>query len=240
MVKNDIVYFLREGNNEELRYSLRSVERNFPHRKVVFYGGCPKGITPDRHVNVSQNSPTKWQNVRNMIRLACKDDELTPDFWLFNDDFFVMKPVKNLPPLYNKTLMEHIIEVENRHDGMQTGYTKLLRHLYATLKRFDPTLEPLNYATHMPLLINRKNALKTLKTFPNEPMFRALYGNHHKIGGEHRNDCKYTSWLKPPSIETQFLSTSDQSFAFDYVGQYIRAHFTDKSRFENGKNDRTK
>lgn len=234
--RHDIVYFLKQSPlNEELRYSVRSVVQNFPHRKIVFYGGCPYDMTPDRHVNVSQNSPTKWENVRNMIRLACKDDELTPDFWLFNDDFFVMQPVDDLPPLYNRSLWRHIIEVEERHKGQRTAYTIQLRHLCHTLTLIDPDTEAFNYATHMPILINRKKALKTLTEYPNEPMFRALYGNHHKIGGEHRDDCKITDWLKIPDYkERQFLSTTDASFNNDPVGRYIRDSFTKKSRFENG------
>lgn len=238
MAKNrhDIVYFLKQTpTNEELRYSIRSVVQNFPHRKIVFYGGCPYDMTPDRHVNVVQNKPSKWQNVHYMLGVACKDDDLTPNFWLFNDDFFVMKPVDELPPLYNRSLWRHIVEVEERHQGQRSAYAIQLRHLCRTLTLIDPDTEALNYATHMPMLINRKKALKTLTEFPNEPMFRALYGNHHKIGGEHRDDCKITGWLKIPDYkDRQFLSTTDESFLHDEAGRYIRAQFTEKSRFENG------
>ena len=81
--KYDIVYCLKEAwTNEELRYSLRSVEENFKYRMVVFYGGCPGKLTPDRHVRVIQSQPTKWERVRNMLYLICDDDELTEDFWL--------------------------------------------------------------------------------------------------------------------------------------------------------------
>lgn len=59
----DIVYFVKESDeNEELRYSLRSL-KNFPHKRVWFYGGCPKGLKPDVHVYVEQNEQNKWQNV---------------------------------------------------------------------------------------------------------------------------------------------------------------------------------
>ncbi len=59
----DIVYFVKESaQNEELRYSLRSVEKNFPHRNVWFVGGKPKGLTPDKWHAVNQDRETKWGN----------------------------------------------------------------------------------------------------------------------------------------------------------------------------------
>ena len=55
---NDIVYFVKGSRkNEELRYSLRTL-KNFPHRKVFFYGEFPDGLVPDRHIHVKQNQPT--------------------------------------------------------------------------------------------------------------------------------------------------------------------------------------
>ena len=91
---NDIVYFVKESReNEELRYSLRTL-KNFHHRKVFFYGGCPDGLVPDQHIHVRQNQPTKWQKVQMMLKLACNNPHITANFWLFNDDFFVMQEVK--------------------------------------------------------------------------------------------------------------------------------------------------
>ena len=89
----DIVYFVKDTQvNEELRHSLRSL-KNFPHNKVWFYGGCPDGLKPDYHIEVEQDQPTKWQNIFKMFKLACSNKDITKNFWLFNDDFFVMKPI---------------------------------------------------------------------------------------------------------------------------------------------------
>ena len=55
-MNNDIVYFVKNTEeNEELIYSLRSVDKNFPFNKVWFFGGCPKGLTPDVHIPVVQD-----------------------------------------------------------------------------------------------------------------------------------------------------------------------------------------
>lgn len=230
---NDIVYFLRDGDNEELRYSLRSVEKNFPHRNVVFYGGKPNGIEPDRYVKCEQTGPTSSWSVRHMIEQACQDDDLTPDFWLFNDDFFIMRPITNFAPRHQGLMIDHIKEVETLH-GCATPYTDLMRHQLETLKKFMNPDRALDYTVHMPLLVNRKDALLTMKTFPAEPMFRTLYGNHRQIGGIQVQDCKFGTIREPKDWKTEFLSTSDEAFRSHDIGEYIRSQFPEKSRFENG------
>lgn len=234
--KYDIVYFLKNSpKNEELRYSLRSVEQNWQYKSVWFYGGCPDGIKPDHHVAPQQIAPSKWERVRNMLYEACQNNNITEDFWLFNDDFFIMKPIKEtMPPQYNKTLQERIRKIEKRHGGMPNEYTMRLRHLIKTLKTAEKGF--LDYSVHKPILINRKKMLEVLKKFPNEPMSRALYGNYWRIGGVSNHDMKIQvlryNKMDVVMRDWEFLSTSDASFETGNVGRYIRDKFSEKSRFE--------
>lgn len=233
--KYDVVYFLKPASeNEELRYSLRSLEENWQFKNVWFYGGCPDKIKPDYHVPVAQIALTKWQRVRDMVYLACKNDNITEDFWLFNDDFFILKKKsEDMPPLYNRTLEQRIERIEKRHNGPDE-YTKRLRNLVKTLKTANKGT--LDYAVHKPILINRKKMLEVLDKFPDEPMLRALYGNYWKIGGISRHDMKIRvlnySNMKEVMRTWDFLSTSDESFKNGTVGRYIRDKFDIKSRFE--------
>ena len=159
---HDIVYILRDGKNEELRYSLRSVEKNYPHERVVFYGGRPDGIEPDLFVPYTQPGDTKWEKVRNTIEMICKNDQLTEDFILFNDDFFIMKPVETPTNYYDGTLEERIKTIEGAIFGRHSEYSDRLRHLAETLRRAGIP-NPLNYAHHTPMIINRKKMLETLE-----------------------------------------------------------------------------
>lgn len=226
----DVVYILRNGKNEELRYSLRSVEKNFPHKRIWFYGGKPDNIEPDVFVPFEQIGKTKWQKVRNTIEAVCKNDNITKDFWLFNDDFFVMKEVKKPVNYYDGTLSGRILQIESKVFGRQSEYSLMLRHLLKTLQ--DAGIEtPLNYAHHTPMKINRKKMLETLEKYPNEPMFRALYGNINKIGGENMPDVKFYQNRQPFPIGT-YASTADESWRSEKIGQIIRGKFAYKSRFE--------
>lgn len=227
---HDIVYILRDGKNEELRYSLRSVERNYPHKRVIFYGGKPDGIEPDLFVPYAQPGDTKWEKVRNTIELICKNDNLSEDFILFNDDFFIMKPVETPTNYYDGTLDEQIKTIEGATFGRHSEYSDRLRHLLETLNRAGIE-EPLSYAHHTPMIINRKKMLETLKKYPNEPMFRALYGNINQIGGENMPDVKFYQRRQPFPVG-QYVSTADESWEQEKIGQIIRGKFAQQSRFE--------
>ena len=82
------------------------------------------------------------------------------------------------------------------------------------------------------MLIDRKKGLQTLEQFHGYPMFRSLYGNHHKIGGIITDDVKITALDIRPTGRELLLSTNDESFRKGMVGEYIRTTFPDKCKYE--------
>ena len=230
-MKHDIVYFVKDAPaNEELRYSLRSVCENFSFRRVWFYGGRPSYLQPDGWVHVIQNQRTKWMRTTNMIRQICENDEITDDWWLFNDDFFVMRKSEPVPAAYEGDLFRHIVEIENRHGQAATAYTKELRRTAGRLTAAG--LETKNYALHVPILINKEKALATLEAFPECPMFRSLYGNYNEIGGIQMQDVKIAGMERLPKEDALFISTDDGSFMSGAVGRLIRERFPDPCKYE--------
>lgn len=223
----DIVYFVKDTDtDEELRYSLRSL-KNFPHGKVWFYGGCPKGLKPDHHVYVKQDQPTKWANIFKSFKLACHNDDITKDFWLFNDDFFVMKPVKDGPNYYDGNLYKRVVTLEDTHHGM-TPYSQQLRYTLQELECMG--CDTVNYALHVPMKINRKKAQELINIMDG-PMIRCLYGNYFKVGGKEHSDFKIDS-LDKVYKDGDYLSTNDKSFNHGAVGKQIREYFPDKCKYE--------
>ena len=235
--KYDIVYFVKdEPVNEELVYSLRSVEANWPYRNVWFAGGCPENLEPDKMFKIWQDGMNKWEKVRRMIIEVCRNDEITEDFWLFNDDFFVLKPhdEDNYLPTYNGELIPYCDRIDARHNGVPDNFTGRLRRAAGRMKAMGMTT--LNYEVHKPMLINRKKALEMMEQFPDTPAFRSLYGNYWKIGGVNKHDMKVKilNYSKMINVENywDFVSTSDESFKDGEVGRFIRRRFDKKSRFE--------
>lgn len=222
----DIVYFVKETKtNEELRYSLRSL-KNFPHGKVWFYGGCPCDLNPDKHIYVEQDQPTKWANIFKMFKMACKNKEISKDFWLFNDDFFIMKPVKEGPNYYDDDLYKRVVTLEDNYGGF-TPYSQQLRYTLQELESMGCTT--INYAVHTPMLINKEKGCE-LCNIINGPMIRCAYGNYFKIGGTNHRDCKIDS-IEKLYKDDDYLSTNDKSFS-GRVGEQIKEIFKDKCKYE--------
>lgn len=229
---NDIVYILKEDvEPEELRYSLRSVCKNFPYRKIWFYCGKPEGITPDEYVPYHQKGVMTWEKVTNTIREICRNKQITEDFWLFNDDFFIMKPVEDMPTYYDRTLFRRIQQIEKRRKGAPSLYSRQLRITREVLQ--DNGYKTFNYAVHMPMLINKKKALKVIGMFPNLYMFRSVYGNVMNVGGEQHADVKIITKDKEPPKDCDFLSTGDGDMSESAVGRFIMAQFPEPCKYED-------
>ena len=231
MRKYDVVYILKNDiKPNELTYSLRSIEQNLPHKNVWFVGGMPAGLVPDNALRMHQVGTLKWERAKSSLIAICKNKDVSAKFWLFNDDFFVLEPVKSDKPFFGGLLHDHILHIEHRHNDKHTGYTRALRYCEETL--IDADLTTFDYALHLPMLVDKKKMLETLETFPDCPMFRSLYGNYAQIGGTQHDDVKIVDMCEHIPKGADYVSTSDSSFAFGVVGREIKKRFPDKCRYE--------
>lgn len=229
----DIVYMVKDAvYNDELRYSLRSVSKNFPHKQVWFVGGKPMYAHPDKQIIVNQKGDTKWDKVRAMLEMVAKENRITEDFVLFNDDFFVLRPVENLPAYAYGTLEELCHRIERKNGGRPTKYTLNIKRTIDALK--ENNLTTLNFELHLPIILNRKKLMDVIKQFPNTKGTRSLYGNTCLSSSiEPLKDVKVYDADSLPTEEQTFVSTDDHSFACGKVGELIRSLFPEKSRFEH-------
>ena len=225
----DIVYFVKDAvYNEELRYSLRSL-KNFPHNRVWFIGGKPLGLHPDKQIVVQQKGATKWDRVRNMMKMVAENEEITKDFVLFNDDFFIMSPVIEFANGIYGTLSDLIVDIEIKHGYRATPYTLSLKHTVAALREIGQS----NFELHRPMVVNRAGLLCTIRDYPDVKGTRSLYGNTHDISPlEETVDHKIVSFDEVPDKLPQFLSTDDFAFEKEKIGKLIRDSFPDKSLYE--------
>lgn len=231
-MNKDIVYILKNNlDDTELIYSIRSVCQNFPFRNIWFAGGTPQHVSADGYLPMKQDGGNKWFKVTNTIKRICKVQDISDDFWLFNDDFFIMRPcTTSLPPLLDGTIERRINEIKNRQPQPMSKYAEQLFFTEKLLKSFG--YDTLNYAVHTPMLINKNKALNTIYKFPNSPMFRSLYGNQHRIGGTLIEDVKIYNLDQKPTGDEYLLSTTDDSFREGRVGKYIRDAFPEKCKYE--------
>lgn len=228
----DVVYFVKDGTrNEELRYSLRSVCKNLiGFKRVWIFGGCPTNIVPDVRVKVNQTGKTKWDKVRNMYKMVCENKEITDDFIMFNDDFFVMQPTNYIEPLYRCPLNEHIKILEPNNKS--TSYSRLLRNAQQILREVGcPTL---SYELHTPIIFNKKKLIKMLKTFPDVHCCRTMYCNLYNISGKQSSDVKiFSSKTELNYKNLQFLSTDDPVVNINNdIWRWLKGQFRQKCEYE--------
>lgn len=89
----DVVYILGEGslvNNLEMFYSLRALQQHMRDlRNVYIVGICPRWLRNVEHLAVPDVHEKKWKNAHTKILAACAHPDLSDEFLLMNDDFFV-------------------------------------------------------------------------------------------------------------------------------------------------------
>lgn len=224
----DVIYILRdELRTDELRYSLRSIERNFPHRMVWFVGSAPKGYKPDRVLKHRQFGINKWDRIRSSMFEVIKQPELTEEFYLFNDDFFVMKPFEGEFVNYvDRTLNDRINEFKAENN--MNCYAQTLVDARDELASMG--YNTMNFEVHMPMLFKKGQVFEAVTKCPS-PQMRSIYGNVTGCPYQQHKDVKIRQADGVPT-DMDFLSTSDKSFLYGEVGAYIRKVFDKECRYE--------
>lgn len=206
----DYVYICRKGDNEELRYSIRSIEANMPRGKVWVIGYKPDWYVGN-FVSV-RDSGNKFNNIKKCLAKTADTLGISKDFVLMNDDFFAINKIVSVPLLHGGYLKDKVLEYKELVPS--SYYTRLLENTYKRLIKMGID-NPLDYDIHTPLIID-KTRIKEATDMPY--LDRSTYGNLVGIGGERFSDVKvYSSGRMDSrsyafSKESLFISTEDTSF----------------------------
>jgi hypothetical protein len=227
----DYVYIVRDGQNEELRYSLRSLAKNAPEGRVWLVGGKPDWFNGS---NISvRDKAGKFKNIAACLYTAASSDDISDDFILMNDDFFILENIANFLPLYGGTLASKIASYTNLLGP--TVYSGILGRAmkYMNSKGIK---DPLDYDIHVPLEINKKKFLELVPYDSLAP--RSVYGNLAEIGGTEitdvktYNDPRYRSKSYNYDKENSpFISSNDDSFS-TLLDTMLADMFPDQSQYE--------
>jgi len=239
----DVVYLFKEdpeNNSQELRYSLRSL-KNIPHGKVFIVGEKPDWATNIGHIPVSQ-SKTKGENVMMNLLTAAGSEQISDDFIMMNDDFFIMKKIQNMPDLNFGDMKSLITRYVTRYpEG--SGYIDNMKKLYEVLTELGYG-QPISYELHVPMVINRQNVQELRRSVSGLLyQFRTFYGNYFHIGGDtvgdvkifinsQHNDPSYNNDPKGYMSRQTLLSATGGSFKNGKAGDFIKRAFPEKSNYE--------
>lgn len=183
----DFVYIVKEDEkNEDLKYSLRSIAKFYPENKVWIVGYKPSWVKNVEYLPVKQ-SKDKWKNSMLNITAACECPNISEDFILMNDDFFMIEPKVPIEMIANSHL-GLLSKTITKYKTMKSPWFNAFPQIRDLLKKLGVSEPYYDYEAHLPLQINKKKFLEVLAK-PEVQIFmqtakvlhkRTLYKNYHK------------------------------------------------------------
>jgi hypothetical protein len=228
----DFVYICKDGINEELRYSIRSVVESFPDSNIWVVGGKPPWYIGN-YINVKQVL-TKYRNAIQNLNTVCNSNEISEEFILMNDDFYIIKNINSIKTYHGGLLLDKINLYQKLNSN--SNYTRKLSATYKKIKSLGIE-SPLDYELHVPMIMEKKK-LKQILENNDQFLWRSIYGNVFNIGGEQMEDVKVYSRgplvLKSYNIKKDehiYLSSADNSFDM-ILNTILRKQFIQRTKYE--------
>ncbi len=237
----DLVYTLgkcSKWDNNEIRYSLRSVEKHLKNYRYVFIiGECPDWIQNVIHVPVIETGHAS-QNIMQKLLKACDIQILTDEFLFMNDDFFFLKDADapTYPYYYDGELSDHIRQgyINWYHDYINETITELKAKKLS--KKYFDIHTPIIYGKYLfPMIMKEFDFSKKL-------IVKSIYANQMNFKGEHMKDLKIKGWFSKSVVNNlirnkPIFSTGDICFQEldnkkSAVKEILQELFPNKSKFE--------
>ena len=238
----DVVYILGSGSkwgNNELRYSLRSLERHFKHGKVFIVGERPDWLQNIIHIKVEDSFANvhggKYKNVMRKTIAACQDERVSESFVLMNDDFFFLQDTETIPPYTLGTLQE---QIDKYRSNNRNQYGNALLRTKRLLETYGIKDAP-SYAVHYPIVYDKQKFLQMTEeiNWLEKPCsWRTLYGNLFSIGSVERKDPKANNEEDLEeffNIELDFISISDGVAQLPVFQKWLQERFPEPSMYEH-------
>lgn len=218
-------------NNDELKYTLRCLDKNFPAHGTVWIVGYKPGWLKNVEYIPGNNQGGHWNtNVYRNILAAAEHPDI-PDEWLIlNDDFFITQAVERIPVHYWGPLTKQCSGIRRQP---KTWWHHSLLLTLEVLQDAGYT-DPISYEVHCPLPVNKQGMADVLRKFADierngiPVQWRTVYGVVNQVGGTQIRDCKARHGGGP--ILTPFHSTSDASFR--HYRRYFATRYPTPSRYE--------
>jgi len=178
----DVVYVLGKGShwkNNEIRYSLRSVEKNLTgYRNIYIIGENPGFLRDVIHIqHPDEIGPQNADgNIARKVLRACAEADLSDNFLFINDDHIILSPVdaRKLPAFHKGDMADYPPSHWNNN-----LWRKRLRHTFDMLKQRG--LTTFNFDCHTPILFSKESFRVAMGFFDYENdigyTMKSMYGN---------------------------------------------------------------
>lgn len=187
----DVVYILGRGSrweNNEIRYSLRSIEKHLKNfGNIYIVGELPEFLKDIRHISCADDNFCKENNIYFKVLRACQERDISNQFLFFNDDHFLMQDfdADTFPYFHKGDLVETIKRLNNKYRRCCLRTARTLHTLRLPTNNFD---------THTPILYDKHLFIDRMTKFEwglqVGYILKSLYCNVLKIEGVREADCK--------------------------------------------------
>jgi hypothetical protein len=222
--------------NNELRYSLRSMEKHLTgFDEVVVVGDTlPAWLTGVTPVNIPDAG--KFRSMNTLVKIT-ETLKLTraDKFVLWYDDIFLTKTfnARSFPNYFKGNLLKNFSKLSDHSLYKQSRlitYQTLFHHGYTTHC----------FECHCPFVFNTGDFIRIMKLFPNRApgyLYKSLYANIMKVHATKMNQLMLHEPLDHDQISSRigehgFFSIRDQALNED-LKQWLGAQYPDSSKFEN-------
>jgi hypothetical protein len=232
----DIVYPLGTGSvweNNELRYSLRSVAENLSGvRNIYIVGERPDWLQNVFSLPYPDICGVPWRNSFAKILHACTQPDLTEKFLYMNDDFYISKPaeIASWPALSRGNLPA----------GMRTSRVMSLNRKESTTALLvSQKLTTNDFDIHAPMILEKQKILD-LPINPQMPgafHWRSYYGNYWRVKPIHHDEIlvgprRDLEELRQLLSDKEFFTIMSHAGQDWRVRQYIKTRWATPSKYE--------
>ena len=158
-----IPYITSKNDFIELKYALRSIEKNLDADfRIVIIGDLPDWINPENvyHISHVRDDKAKFTNcydVNNKMNKLLLSDEISDDFVITYDDVYFLKKTTI------EDLKEFFVIKKGKDSTASSTWKGLLNATFDHLKLKG--LPVFNFETHLPRLINKTKMRKVYEMF---------------------------------------------------------------------------
>lgn len=228
----DLVYVVGGDSTwgyNELRYSIRSAEKNLNFNKLIIVGYKPNFLNKSvENIYIPDDKGHKYLNVAYKIKKLLTSDLVSDEFIFMNDDFFLLKEFPKIPYYFNKSVKQWV----RQYPFYKGKYYKQIEKLYEAFP------EGKFFELHFPMVYNKKMAIDVIEKHQLNLtlMLRSYYCNEYidiikpvesldyKIYSQ--NNINYMIKSSP------FVSTTNEVAANSEFKNMMASRFPKKSKFE--------
>lgn len=223
----DVVYPYKTSLFDfELRYSLRSLHKFMPHRRVIVAGDKPSFISRLVHFVPVSRDANRYRSSTTNIAAAVKQAVETEKFVVMNDDFFLLRPW-TFRHENRGTIEEYLAS------GQPQGLYRLHVEWTRDILKAHGVSDPLWFGLHRPTVYERDKLMELITEFKGQRyLLRTLYHNLFPQPSERREDVKIKGWAGEPPSDLDLLSTADLVAHNRSFQAWLKGKFPSPSPYE--------